>query len=535
MANSTDPFAEAVHGTNPQNLVEKITRLKIYNSLYWKEQCFGLTSESIVDKAVCLKYYGGTYAGNNKPTNFLCLLLKMLQLQPEKEIVIEFIKNEDFKYVRALGAFYMRLVGKPEEIHKYLEPLYNDYRKIIFRGMRGWEVKHIDEFIDSLLTEELFCDIALPYLPKRRKLEELNLLQPRRSALEDDIDDDDDEKNDLEEHISKRLELLKKASIDAMPPSNEQKTSNGIQATMSSTPKDIGDHLNSTHRIHDEKEKRINSKDTVETSYTKSNGSDRKTDRDEDKGDRRRDDSRDRENNRRFEDRDSRDREGGRRYGERDRGGGRRYEDRDSRDREGGRRYGARDRDRGGGRRYEDRDSRDRGGGRRYEDRDSRDREGGRRYGARDRDRSRSRDRSGSRGGRDRDRHRDSSNERSRRRRHGRSRSRSYTSSSSSSSSSSQSRSCSSSSSSGSDDHVSNKVEYPQKSSKEETEEIPSELTNTKKAKPAVSSRKFDRIFGKKSNEAIKTMTKTSKSTAVEGSVEYWNERREALGLSKLK
>ena len=43
-----------------------------------------------------------------KPTPFLCLVLKMLQIQPEKDIVIEFIKNEDFKYVRALGAYYLR-------------------------------------------------------------------------------------------------------------------------------------------------------------------------------------------------------------------------------------------------------------------------------------------------------------------------------------------------------------------------------------------------------------------------------------------
>jgi pre-mRNA-splicing factor 38A len=56
MANSTDPFAQAVHGTNPQYLVEKITRLKIYNCVYWKEQCFGLTAATIIDKAVALKY-----------------------------------------------------------------------------------------------------------------------------------------------------------------------------------------------------------------------------------------------------------------------------------------------------------------------------------------------------------------------------------------------------------------------------------------------------------------------------------------------
>lgn len=30
-------------------------------------------------------------------------MLKLLQLQPEKEIIVEFIKNEDYKYVRVLG------------------------------------------------------------------------------------------------------------------------------------------------------------------------------------------------------------------------------------------------------------------------------------------------------------------------------------------------------------------------------------------------------------------------------------------------
>jgi len=34
------------------------------------------------------------------------------------------------RYVRALGAFYMRLVGTSVEVYKYLEPLYNDYRKM---------------------------------------------------------------------------------------------------------------------------------------------------------------------------------------------------------------------------------------------------------------------------------------------------------------------------------------------------------------------------------------------------------------------
>jgi PRP38 family len=34
-----------------QNLVEKIVRSKIYDCQYWKEHCFGLTAESLIDKA----------------------------------------------------------------------------------------------------------------------------------------------------------------------------------------------------------------------------------------------------------------------------------------------------------------------------------------------------------------------------------------------------------------------------------------------------------------------------------------------------
>ncbi len=48
-----------------------------------------------------LRYIGGLYAGNVKPTPFLCLILKMLQIQPERDIVVEFIRQEEFKYAIA--------------------------------------------------------------------------------------------------------------------------------------------------------------------------------------------------------------------------------------------------------------------------------------------------------------------------------------------------------------------------------------------------------------------------------------------------
>uniref|UniRef100_A0A803PWC8 Pre-mRNA-splicing factor 38 n=1 Tax=Cannabis sativa TaxID=3483 RepID=A0A803PWC8_CANSA len=164
MANRTDPAAKSIRGTNPQNLVEKIVRSKIYQNTYWKEQCFGLTAETLVDKAMELDHIGGTFGGNRKPTPFMCLIMKMLQIQPEKEIVIEFIKNDDYKYVRVLGAFYLRLTGTDTDVYQYLEPLYNDYRKVRQKSPDGrFSLTHVDEVIDELLTKDYSCDIAMPH------------------------------------------------------------------------------------------------------------------------------------------------------------------------------------------------------------------------------------------------------------------------------------------------------------------------------------------------------------------------------------
>ena len=54
-------------------------------------------AELLVDRAMELDHVGGVYGGNVKPTPFICLILKMLQIQPSKDIVIEFIKNPDYK------------------------------------------------------------------------------------------------------------------------------------------------------------------------------------------------------------------------------------------------------------------------------------------------------------------------------------------------------------------------------------------------------------------------------------------------------
>lgn len=56
-----------------------------------------LKAESLIDKAIETKYIGGVY-GNQRPTEFLCLILKLLQIQPEKEILVEYLRADEFKY-----------------------------------------------------------------------------------------------------------------------------------------------------------------------------------------------------------------------------------------------------------------------------------------------------------------------------------------------------------------------------------------------------------------------------------------------------
>ncbi|MCJ1362024.1 hypothetical protein MMC16_001126 [Acarospora aff. strigata] len=181
-----------IRGQNPALLMEKAVRDRITESYYWKEQCFGLNAATLCDRAVELTFIGGTY-GQQKPTPFLCLAFKLLQLTPEREVVLEYLLNEDFKYLRALAAFYVRLTFDPPDIYKTLEPLLADYRKLKRRTNEGFILTHVDKFIDDLLTKERICATSLWKMPTRQQLEDLELLDERVSPLGDEIDQIDDE------------------------------------------------------------------------------------------------------------------------------------------------------------------------------------------------------------------------------------------------------------------------------------------------------------------------------------------------------
>lgn len=181
------------HGTNPELLIEKILRMKIYDHAFWKEHCFALTATTLLDKATQLSEVGGTFGGARKPTTFICLALKMLQIAPEQEIAAAYVAQRDFKYVRALGAFYLRLTASPVDVYRLLEPLYADYRRLRLKSNADIRVCHLDEFVEQLLTSSYCCDVALPHLPARAVLEEQGALPPRVSPLDAELDDVDDQ------------------------------------------------------------------------------------------------------------------------------------------------------------------------------------------------------------------------------------------------------------------------------------------------------------------------------------------------------
>ena len=206
--------------TAAQNIsqVELILRNRVFNCYYWKDKCFGLTSETIIDKALELKYIGGMNHSSNQPTDFICLFIKMLQLNPSEEIIDEYLSDPDLKYLRALTALFIRFAYPPVKIYTKLEKLFCDYKKLVILKSKGYAITHMDEYIDSLLNDEHIFEISLPKIPKRSVLEENGSLQPYISVLENELNIDKNKKesesdNDSETEEEKDIDIFKNLKI----------------------------------------------------------------------------------------------------------------------------------------------------------------------------------------------------------------------------------------------------------------------------------------------------------------------------------
>ena len=191
-----------IHNVNPAHLLEKAVRDRIVDSYYWKESCFAINEATLCDRAAALNSLGGTYGGAQKPSPFLCLALKLLQLTPSKEIILEYLHQEEFKYLTALAAFYARLTFQPKEVYTTLEPLLGDWRKLRRKTREGgYTLTYMDQFMDDLLMKSRVCGTSLMALPKRTVLEDLGQLEVRESPLGEEVDEIDRDEEEEQENV----------------------------------------------------------------------------------------------------------------------------------------------------------------------------------------------------------------------------------------------------------------------------------------------------------------------------------------------
>ncbi|CZR62834.1 probable pre-mRNA-splicing factor 38A [Phialocephala subalpina] len=206
---SSGPLAP--NGLNPATIMEKPVRERIIDCYFWKDQCFGVNEADIVDRVVHhVHFIGGTYGDAQRPSPFLCLAFKLLQLGPSDDILREYLEygGEKFKYLRALALFYIRLTRQAKDVYRFLEPYFKDYRKLKRRVRTGTSLTYMDNFVDDLLVKERVCGTTLWKMPKREILEDdhNDPLEPRVSPLgdiedllESDVEEVEHQRDDSDE------------------------------------------------------------------------------------------------------------------------------------------------------------------------------------------------------------------------------------------------------------------------------------------------------------------------------------------------
>jgi len=201
--------ALAPNGLNPATIMEKAVRERIVDSYFWKEQCFGVNEADVVDRVVAhVRHVGGVGGVAQKPSPFLCLAFKLLQLAPDDAVLAEYLRfgGERFKYLRALALFYVRLTRPAADVYRTLEPFLEDRRKLRRRGRAGPTLTFVDEFVDDLLVKERVCATSLWKMPARDVLEDLDVLEARVSPLGDiealleEDEDEEEEENETREN-----------------------------------------------------------------------------------------------------------------------------------------------------------------------------------------------------------------------------------------------------------------------------------------------------------------------------------------------
>lgn len=195
---------------NKGNLIEPIIRHRIQDSIFYKQHLY-LTNESTILPVIIdhVKYISGSDS-SNRPSNFICCLFRLLELEPTKEIINVYLTQlnfNEFKYLTALTLIYIRLVFKNEDIYTIFDSYFKDFRKIRMKLKnpifdlnqipKNFKISYIDEWVDELLTKDRVIDLILPRLVSRLTLVQRGLIGPRKYYVEEEkeensVDDESD-------------------------------------------------------------------------------------------------------------------------------------------------------------------------------------------------------------------------------------------------------------------------------------------------------------------------------------------------------
>ena len=162
MANRTVKDAQTVHGANPQFLIEKIIRTRIYECKFWKEECFALTgAESCGFTNTLQRNHLSTkrwpwimlavfMEATTSPPTFFVLSLKCCKFNRRRTLSSNSLRTKTSSTCVLLGPCTCGWWGrrwtaiKYEHVFivkysfcKYLEPLLNDFRKLKMLSREG--------------------------------------------------------------------------------------------------------------------------------------------------------------------------------------------------------------------------------------------------------------------------------------------------------------------------------------------------------------------------------------------------------------
>lgn len=210
MDNSSELGIDTNIYSNKVFVLEEILRKRIFNSVYWKQESYALNIKTLIEKAIDLNYIGGLSNDNSNVSPFICLLTKLLQINPDKNIILEMLYS-DYKYISALAALFIRLNYSSKYVYEMLGPLLKNYKKLKQRNIDGsFNIIFNDEYIWLLLNNKEIFNITLPLISNKAEFIKIIVKYIKIEDIENHeiLDSNNDSNNDVNYCLFSKNDIL---------------------------------------------------------------------------------------------------------------------------------------------------------------------------------------------------------------------------------------------------------------------------------------------------------------------------------------